>query len=430
VNKDWLDIDVLEDYLDGRLDAKTMNRVEREALEDPFVAEALAGLSASPKRSLASLSILQKQLNERIAEQKHVKKQSVITWQRLSIGSAAAVLFITVGIVYWMNQVNYNKSLHSSKKVDVVIAPSKEQDGTLSTQQIPEAIPVPQEEVLAAIKKTKTKAVVPSPTMAEDRIASASSSANLQMSRSSAATAFSAMAAPNSTEVVSGQVIDEATGKPMTGAYVYARDVNGNLKVVAAVDVNGQFSFRKDSSILDTSISVSYVAYNTKVLPIGSNQPLLVKLKESTNSLPNDVVIRGYVKRSKETTLGSSTLVSGKDVKDIPVGNVEQLLQGKVAGLNIQNQKGVPTIQSHPVNGWDYYYMYLTNNNKFKALPRVGKPVELSFTIDTAGQPQNIKVRKGISSEYNKEAIRLIKEGPKWLPSEPVNAIVSFKIDF
>ena len=314
MNKDWLDIDVLEDYLDGKLDAKTMNRVEREALEDPFVAEALAGLSASPKRSLASLSILQKQLNERIAEQKHVKKQSVITWQRLSIGSAAAVLFITVGIVYWMNQVNYNKSLHSSKKVDVVIAPSKEQDGTLSTQQIPEAIPVPQEEVLAAIKKTKTKAVVPSPTTAEDRIASASSSANLRMSRSSAAIAFSAMAAPNSTEVVSGQVIDEATGKPMNGAYVSARDVNGNLKVVAAVDANGQFSFKKDSSIIDTSISVSYVSYQTKVLPFVSNQPLVVRLKESKNSLPNDVVIRGYVKRSKDTTSGSAFLVTGKSI--------------------------------------------------------------------------------------------------------------------
>jgi hypothetical protein len=85
VNKDWLDIDVLENYLDGKLDAKTMNRVEREALEDPFVAEALAGLSASPKRALESISLLQRQLAERIDQQKNTKKQSVITWQRLSI---------------------------------------------------------------------------------------------------------------------------------------------------------------------------------------------------------------------------------------------------------------------------------------------------------------------------------------------------------
>ena len=55
---EWLDIDVLEDYLDGKLDAKTMHKVERLSLEDPFVAEALAGLSQSPKRT-QSLSLLQ-----------------------------------------------------------------------------------------------------------------------------------------------------------------------------------------------------------------------------------------------------------------------------------------------------------------------------------------------------------------------------------
>ena len=95
MNKDWLDIAVLEDYLDGKLDPRMMNRVEREALEDPFVAEALAGLSASPKRSLESISLLQKQLQERVAEHQHIKKTSVITWQRLSIAATAAVLFIS-----------------------------------------------------------------------------------------------------------------------------------------------------------------------------------------------------------------------------------------------------------------------------------------------------------------------------------------------
>jgi hypothetical protein len=124
VNKDWLDIDVLEDYLDGKLDAKTMNRVEREALEDPFVAEALAGLSTSPKRSLQSISLLQKQLHERVAEHKNFKKTSVITWQRLSIAAAAAVMFVAVSVMFWLKENNYQKELAGrAKKVDVTIAP-------------------------------------------------------------------------------------------------------------------------------------------------------------------------------------------------------------------------------------------------------------------------------------------------------------------
>lgn len=123
VNKDWLDIAVLEDYLDGRLDAKTMNRIEREALEDPFVAEALAGLSESPKRSLNSISILQRQLQERIVEQQSSKKRTIITWQRLSIAAAAAVMFIAVSVVFWMREDNRRKQLAAlPKKVEVTIA--------------------------------------------------------------------------------------------------------------------------------------------------------------------------------------------------------------------------------------------------------------------------------------------------------------------
>lgn len=102
MNKDWSDIEILEDYLDGKLDAFEMHQVERYALEDPFVAEALAGLSASPKRALESISMLQKQLHERVALHKAHKKESVVSWQRLSIAAAAAVLFIAVSIIFWM----------------------------------------------------------------------------------------------------------------------------------------------------------------------------------------------------------------------------------------------------------------------------------------------------------------------------------------
>lgn len=102
MNRDWLATAVLEDYLDGKLDASEMHQVELHAMEDPFVAEALAGLSASPERSLLNISLLQKQLHERVAQQKTHKKESVYTWQRLSIAATAAVLFIAVSIIFWM----------------------------------------------------------------------------------------------------------------------------------------------------------------------------------------------------------------------------------------------------------------------------------------------------------------------------------------
>jgi Ca-activated chloride channel family protein len=59
-------------------------------------------------------------------------------------------------------------------------------------------------------------------------------------------------------------------------------------------------------------------------------------------------VIRGYVKRNRDQTTGSSYTIVGKEVQDHPVGNVEQLLQGKVAGVNS------PNVVRSRVNGKEY----------------------------------------------------------------------------
>jgi hypothetical protein len=126
-HNDWLDIDLLEDYLDGKLDAKMMYRVERESLEDPFVAQALAGLSQSPKRSRQSLSLLQKQLEARVANQEVVKKDAIITWQRLSIAATAALIFLLGSIMFWMKYSNSQKS-KATAVVEVNLDPAHKMD--------------------------------------------------------------------------------------------------------------------------------------------------------------------------------------------------------------------------------------------------------------------------------------------------------------
>ncbi len=122
-NNEWLAIDVLEDYLDGKLDAKTMHQIEKISLEDVFVAEALAGLSQSPKRNY-SLSLLQKQLQQRVAEKPENEKRWRITSQRLSIASAAAVLFVIVSVLFWMKENKRQEQLaKQAKRVEVNLAP-------------------------------------------------------------------------------------------------------------------------------------------------------------------------------------------------------------------------------------------------------------------------------------------------------------------
>ncbi len=106
--KDYSDIEVLEAYLLGQLNAKDSYEVEKLCLEDPFVAEALDGLKHSHHLRY-NLSILQKQLHQKVAQKSVEKKKWQITSQRLSIASTAAVLFIIVSLLFWF-KINNAKS--------------------------------------------------------------------------------------------------------------------------------------------------------------------------------------------------------------------------------------------------------------------------------------------------------------------------------
>lgn len=66
-----------------------------------------------------------------------------------------------------------------------------------------------------------------------------------------------------------------------------------------------------------------------------------VYMTKKSNTL-EELVVQGYVNRSKETMTGSSVRIDGKQLQDNPVSNVLQMLQGKVAGMNMQINSGQP----------------------------------------------------------------------------------------
>lgn len=97
-----LKYNLLKQYLNGQLDPRGMHELEKDALEDPFLAEALDGYAEIKGSLHPHLSILQRQLEDRIA-QNYVKKNTIFfTWQRLSVAAAASLLFVSASILYWM----------------------------------------------------------------------------------------------------------------------------------------------------------------------------------------------------------------------------------------------------------------------------------------------------------------------------------------
>lgn len=343
MNNDWLDIAVLEDYLDGKLDAKTMNRVEREALEDPFVAEALAGLSMSPKRSLESLSLLQKQLHDRVAEHHSTKKATVITWQRLSIAATAAVVFISVGIIFWMKQVNYQEMASKQpKKIDVNIAPKAADNGVVENAD--------------AIASVKVKD--PEKTASEIDKAAVSAAASDEVPAE----------------------IDKAIKDLKTNAYA----ANSKAKVRSVVTDNAK----------------SAEAVNLRV----ASAPTAKEVSDTNKHLSEVVVVAANNIDTQKTSV------------------VGYKLQGRVAGLKIE-------AASAPTIGWPEYKAYLDKENRLNKEAKIGKTVELKFTVKN-GTPRNITVVNGINEKYNKEAIRLVRDGSKWTVPETGNPNVSILIEF
>lgn len=143
---------------------------------------------------------------------------------------------------------------------------------------------------------------------------------------------------------IKGTVKDKKTGSPMVGAYISYEDTNGNLRSKASVDYRGNYSIRINEDVKE--LVFSYVSYTTVRVKVGKAKTINVQMEETKNALREEVVVRGHVKRKNETSQSPTFIFNGKEVQDVPVGNIEQLVQGKVAGLNIQNNTGLPGSRS------------------------------------------------------------------------------------
>jgi len=89
--------------------------------------------------------------------------------------------------------------------------------------------------------------------------------------------------------------------------------------------------------------------------------------------------------------------------------------------------------EAEPVDGWGNYDIYLSNNKKLPG-EKLNNPtgsVDVSFSVDRFGNLYNFRIEKSTCPLCNKEAIRLVKEGPKWKLTEGnIPASITLTIDF
>jgi len=158
---------------------------------------------------------------------------------------------------------------------------------------------------------------------------------------------------------VTGNVIDE-NRQPFPGVTIFT---GKPLRALTSTDDNGNF---RVSVPANTVLVFRIVGYQERSQNVGSGRTVLrVQLAPIDNQL-DEVVIRGYQPRSKELSTGSSFTVGGDDVQDIPTANIEQLLQGRVPGMNTQVSTGAPGFRgSTQIRGLSTVSMTGSGNQSF-----------------------------------------------------------------
>lgn len=141
--------------------------------------------------------------------------------------------------------------------------------------------------------------------------------------------------AQNSGRIISGKVVDES-GEPLAGAVVM---INGDSSSAVGTDIDGKFSIAATSG--KNVLTVSMIGFRTASVDAVPGQSIEIVAQQDSYELEG-VVFTGYSAIAKKDMTGAVGVVGGKELKAMPVTSVNDVLQGKVAGLTITSTSGTP----------------------------------------------------------------------------------------
>ncbi|MEX2569452.1 MAG: TonB-dependent receptor [Cyclobacteriaceae bacterium] len=134
---------------------------------------------------------------------------------------------------------------------------------------------------------------------------------------------------------ISGQVLDANT-EPLVGATLLEKGTNNGT--VSDLDGNFEFIISSENAIL----IVSYIGYETQEVATVGRTNLAIVLAEQSSELLNEVVVVGYGTQRRKDLTGSIASVSSEAIENQPLASIDQLLQGRAAGVNISQSSGAP----------------------------------------------------------------------------------------
>ena len=236
---------------------------------------------------------------------------------------------------------------------------------------------------------------------------------------------------------VSGKVVEEATGRLVTGASILVR---GTTYGTLAID--GKFSIEANEGDV---LVVSFIGLQTQsvIVPKGGSESMVVSMKEEVQNL-NEMVVVGYVPQDDGTLeiKGKMTDKDGKeyDMKgkmttekkgDTTINQVDWSRTPKADKAD-EEQVIFQVVEEMPdfPGGMKECMKFLARNIKYPVLAQEAKiegRVIVQFVVDRDGSVNDIKVVRSISPQLDAEAVRVIGLMPKWNPGKQRGKAVAVK---
>ncbi len=393
-------------YKEGRMTKAEMHAFEKATMEDPFLGDALEGFMASDINTSADHL---KNISEKIAGKQEEAARVVAMPQRpFKVWRVAAAFILTAGLALMIYKTMTNKvdeqpmarveETKRDQQIQTPIDTGSSMAGIIPGKDSQEI----QKETATANLSSKSnrkddKQIAPKPKKENDADRSIALQKNEIESERAKTEKVAELKDHNSREVAAapntnayrndrsllrGRVAG-SNDQPIQGATV---EVNNSRQSVVT-DRNGNFSINTNDSVV--SARVSSQGYDMANVQLRANTDNNVRLQQN-NAVLDEVVVNGYGAKRNSSLAASTSKIDTNVVK--------------------------------PEGGWDIFNEYMVNILRSSidttSLQLNGQQIELEFSIDKKGSPQNIKVIKSSNIALNKPAINAIKEGVKWTTTD------------
>lgn len=455
----------IEKYHKGLLSAAEMNKLERAALEDPFLADALDGYAETPVNLSADLAELTNRLQERKEEKKIVpitgKSGGAGTWWRI-----AAMLVIFAGLGY----AGYRFAFDNDKKELAL------EDNKATVKQAPVAAPaivsdsnaqsvgsLPAEKEKVAVTDKKSGQEVQAPAVAEQEqkinalVAPPAQTADLAVKQDSIALNEVVVTADGTQEKKAMKVSNTPVAEyksisqtPRQKALAYKEESDnamlrnsnqfGRQQKAHGPDAGNRANIYRGQIVDAQQNPVPFANITNPVDNVGTYSDAQGRFALLSPDSVLRVQVRSLGFKDKNIALQTSAATNQVVLQDDQSISAIVLNQKRLNSNLPTRQNNLVFDEPVPEAGWYNFDNYLANNirvpeNEYlkakKQVPEFVGEVQLSFEVSKHGRPINIKVEKSLCDACDKEAIRLLKEGPKWKrSSKGKKHTTSIKVSF